>query len=149
MPKQLGRPGLARAQIIGKVLALTETRPGGPLPTDELCRRIGVAERTLRNIFYEYFGVGPMRFLKVRQLRNIRAALLAADPARDTVTRIAMRFGIADLSLFARNYKALFVESPSYSVRLAAKRAQRPTAVCDPWLRYVTCDSSSDTRALR
>lgn len=71
--------------------------------TDDLCRRTGVAERTLRNTFHECFGVGPVRFLKMRQLRNIRHALLAADPTRETVTRIAMRFGISDLSLFAYN----------------------------------------------
>ncbi len=62
-------------------------------------------------------GVSPMRLIKVRQLREIRAALLRADPQRDTVTRIAARFGIWDFSLFARNYKALFGESPSRTLR--------------------------------
>ena len=72
--------------------------------TVDLCRATGVAERTLRNIFHEYFGVGPIRFLKVRQLQDIRQALLAADSTHETVTRIAARFGIWDFSLFARNY---------------------------------------------
>ena len=46
-----------------------------------------------------------------------RAALLRADPQRDTVTRSAARFGLWDFSLFARNYKALFGESPSRTLR--------------------------------
>jgi AraC family ethanolamine operon transcriptional activator len=140
--RKLGRPSFARARIIGKILALTETSPGAPLLTDDLCRRTGVSERTLRNVFHEYFAVGPVRFLKVRQLRNIRQALLAADPARETVTRIAMRFGISDLSLFAYNYKSLFGESPSYTLRTVSGRPQRPVMLRDPWLQYATCDSS-------
>jgi AraC family ethanolamine operon transcriptional activator len=140
-PRQVGRPSFARAQIIRKTLALTETSSGGPLLTDDLCRSTGVSERTLRNVFHEYFGVGPVRFLKVRQLRNIRGALLAADPARETVTSIAVRFGISDLSLFASNYKSLFGESPSYSLRRVSRRTDRPVAACDPWLQYATYDS--------
>jgi AraC family transcriptional regulator, ethanolamine operon transcriptional activator len=100
-----------------------------------------VSERTLRNIFQEYFGVGPVRFLKVRQLRSIREALLAADPTRQTVTRIVMRFGISDFSLFSYNYKALFGESPSCSLRRASKRAERTVAVPDLWLQHAPCDS--------
>ena len=66
----------------------------------------GLRERTLRSIFHEYFGVGPIRLLKVRQLHEVRTALLAADPAHATVTNIAAHFGIWDFSLFAHNYKA-------------------------------------------
>ena len=83
----------------------------------DLCRAADVSERTLRNIFQEYFGVGPMRLLKMRQLHEIRAALLTADPVHDTVASIAGRFGVWDFSLFARNYKALFGESPSETLR--------------------------------
>ena len=150
LPRQVGRPSFARARIIAKVLALTEASAGAPLLTDDLCRAAGVAERTLRNIFHEYFGVGPVRFLKVHQLRKIRAALLAANPARDTVTRIAMRFGISDLSLFSYNYKALFGESPSHSLRIASRRTQRPLNARDPWLHLVIRARSADnaTRSL-
>ena len=150
LPRQIGRPCFARVRIIAKVLALAEGSPGTPLLTDDLCRTTGVAERTLRSIFHEYFGVGPIRFLKVRQLRNIREALLAADPTRETVTRIAIRFGISDLSLFAYNYKALFGESPSRSLRTASRRAPRPVAaVRDPWLQYASYDSSSPNVVVR
>jgi AraC family transcriptional regulator, ethanolamine operon transcriptional activator len=54
-----------------------------------------------------------MRLLKLRQLREIRAAMLAADPTHEISTRNAARFGILDLRLFARAYKAPFGESPS------------------------------------
>lgn len=113
----IGRPQFSRSRVISRTLALIEANEGGPLFVDDLCRATQVSERTLRCIFQEYFGVGPMRLIKVRQLREIRAALRRADPQRDTVTRIAARFGIWDFSLFARNYKALFGESPSSTLR--------------------------------
>jgi AraC family ethanolamine operon transcriptional activator len=114
-------------------VALLSTREGQPVCTCDLCRAAGVSERTLRNTFNEYFGVGPIRLLKMRQLREIRAALLAADPASETVASIAGRFGVWDFSLFARNYKRLFGESPSQTLRT-------PAGTADPadntWLGY-------------
>lgn len=77
-----------------------------------------------------------MRFVKARQLRAIREALLAADPTHETVTRIATRFGVWDFSLFARNYKALFGELPSNTLRTVPKPAQRELTGCDTWLHY-------------
>jgi AraC family transcriptional regulator, ethanolamine operon transcriptional activator len=111
------RPHLSRERVIARTLELIEAHEGQPLFTSDLCRAAGVSERTLRNAFSEYFGVGPIRLLKMRQLGEIRAALLAADPARDTVAHVAGRFGVWDFSLFARNYKRLFGESPSETLR--------------------------------
>jgi AraC family ethanolamine operon transcriptional activator len=116
-PESLGRPKVSREHVIAKVLELIRAHSGQPLFVDDLCRCAGVGERTLRRTFEEYFGVGPMRLLKVRQLYEIRAALLAANPRVDTVTQLAARFGIWDFSLFARNYKNLFGESPSQTLR--------------------------------
>ena len=111
------RPQLSRNRVISRCLALIETNLGQPLFIEDLCRAAQVSERTLRNIFYEYFGVGPMRLLRVRQLHEIRAALLRAGSSGDTVTRIASQHGVWDFSLFARNYKALFGEAPSRTLR--------------------------------
>ena len=44
-----------------------------------MCNATKVSERTLRNIFQEFFGVGPMRLLKVRQLREIRSPAKVVD----------------------------------------------------------------------
>lgn len=134
--RHVGRPQFSRSRVIARTLALIEENEGQPLFVDDLCRATQVSERTLRNIFHEFFGVGPMRLLKVRQLREIRAALLRADPQRDTVTRIAARFGIWDFSLFARNYKALFGESPSRTLRTPASEGRARSSLS--WLHYAS-----------
>jgi AraC family ethanolamine operon transcriptional activator len=144
--RHVGRPQFSRGRVIARTLALIEANEGQPLFVHDLCRATDVSERTLRNIFHEYFGVGPMRLLKVRQLREIRAALLRADPQRDTVTRIAARFGIWDFSLFARNYKALFSESPSRTLRAAAgEMRSRPR---QSWMHYASKIFVDDTQRL-
>ena len=132
--RHIGRPQFSRARVIGRTLALIEANEGRPLLIRDLCEATGVSERTLRNIFQEYFGVGPMRLLKVRQLREIRAALTEADSAHDTVARVAAAFGIWDFSLFARNYRALYGEAPSATLR-------RPPVAREgrgnlSWIRY-------------
>lgn len=115
--RRVSRQQFSRGRVIARTLSVIEANDGQPLFIDDMCRATQVSERSLRNIFHEFFGVGPMRLLKVRQLREIRAALLRADPQRDTVARIAARFGIWDFSLFARNYKQLFGEAPSRTLR--------------------------------
>ena len=134
--RHVGRPQFSRGRVIARTLQLIEANEGQPLFIDDLCRATQVSERTLRNIFHEFFGVGPMRLLKVRQLREIRAALLRADPQRDTVTRIAARFGIWDFSLFARNYKALFGESPSKTLRTPPTEVKVRSSLS--WLHFAS-----------
>ena len=97
-----------------------------------------VSERTLRNTFQEYFGVGPIRLLKVRQLREIRAALSAADCGKETVAHIAARFGVWDFNLFARNYRALYGETPSATLRTAPVEPKRANAMPRTWIRYAS-----------
>jgi AraC family transcriptional regulator, ethanolamine operon transcriptional activator len=130
------RPQLSRGRVIARTLSLIEANEGQPLFIEDLCLATGVSERSLRNIFHEFFGVGPMRLLKVRQLREVRAALLRADPQRDTITRIAARFGIWDFSLFARNYKAMFGESPSRTLRTPPTSVRIRSSLS--WLHYAS-----------
>jgi AraC-like DNA-binding protein len=135
-PRNAGRPQLSRSAVIARALALIVANPSQPLFIDDLCRVTQVSERALRNIFQEYFGVGPMRLLKIRQLHEIRAALLSAQPGLDTVTHIAARFGVLDPSLLARNYKNLFGESPSRT--LQRQDTASPTCMQAGWLRHAS-----------
>jgi AraC-like DNA-binding protein len=130
-----GRPQFSRSKVIADVLTLMDANEGEPLFIADLCRAAQVSERALRNIFQEYFGIGPIRLLKLRRLHEIRAALLMTSPQADTVTRIAARFGLFDLSLLACNYKRLFGELPSQTL---SRPAAFPDRVRVGWLRYAS-----------
>jgi AraC family ethanolamine operon transcriptional activator len=84
---------------------------------EQLAAAAGVSERTLRDAFQHYFGLAPLRYLNRRTLHQVRSALKAADPSAATVTSIATKFGVWELGRFARDYRVLFGELPSQTLR--------------------------------
>lgn len=134
--RRTGRPRYHRDRVIAKALVLMEEREGQPILLQDLCRASGVSERTLRNVFQEYFGVGPMRLLKVRQLREIQSALRNAEFRGQRVADIASRFGVWDLSSFQRNYKALYGELPSQTRRRPPVVRDRDSGMNATWLEF-------------
>lgn len=135
---RVGRPRFSRGTIVARALEVIEENEGQPLLLRDLCRATQVSERTLRNIFQEYFGVGPMRMLKVNQLSEIRAALMAAEPGEKTITSIVTHFGVWDFSSFARNYKALYGETASETLRRPAVRNHYPGTAHASWMRFAS-----------
>lgn len=133
-----GRHRIPRDHIIKRVLATIEAYEGQRLLIQDLCRATQVSERTLRNIFWEFFGVGPMRLLKVRQLHEMRMALTAADPETHNVSGIALRFGIWDFDAFSRNYMALYGETPSATLRRPARTRDCRRKLNTTWIRYAS-----------
>ena len=111
--------------IMRKVEDLLASRGNQPLHLATLCTATDVSERTLRNCFQERFGMGPIRYLWLRRMHQARRALLLADPAETTVTRIATAFGFWELGRFAVAYRGLFGEHPSTTLSLPAGRQPR------------------------
>ena len=88
----------------------------------ELCRLIGVGERTLRSCCAEFLGIGPGRYILLRRLREVRRSLREADPDTASVSELARRYGFTQLGRFAEAYRSAFGETPSTTLR----RAQKP-----------------------
>jgi AraC family transcriptional regulator, ethanolamine operon transcriptional activator len=89
-----------------------------PVYVADLCAVTGASERTLRNAFHSVYGVGPTRYLVYRRLATARRALRHAQ-AGDTVTAIATHNGLWDLGRFAADYRSLYGEPPSATLRAA------------------------------
>jgi len=77
----------------------------------------GVSARSLYYGFQRYLGMSPMKYLKRVRLDTARAALRDARRAHETVTRIALGAGYANLNRFCRDYRARFGETPSTTMR--------------------------------
>ena len=69
-----------RQEIIRRCLQFMEGRQNEPVRLLSGWQLVGceVSERTLRSAFKEYFGVGPVQYLRLRQLNQVHRALRAA-----------------------------------------------------------------------
>jgi AraC-like DNA-binding protein len=88
-----------------------------PPSITEFCELLGVSDRTLRSCCAEFLGMSPARYVRLRQLREVRSALRDADPDTTNVAEIAHRFGFAELGRFAGTYRATFGETPSTTLQ--------------------------------
>lgn len=105
--------------IMQRFYRLVAEYPGQPLYVPEICKSIGVAERTLRVCCQEQLGTSPKHFLMMRRMQLARRDLKMADSKATTVTEIAARYGFWQFGQFAATYRSIFGELPS--VTLARK----------------------------
>ena len=113
----LGRRAVPRRQIIRRSMDFVDQHTGEYVSLEQLASAAEVSERTLRHAFQQYFGLAPMQYLNRRTLHQVRRCLKAADPSVATVTEIATQFGVWELGRFARDYRSLFGELPSETLR--------------------------------
>jgi len=112
-----GRHVVPRDQLIRRSMDFVEQHEGEYISVEQLAAAAGVSDRTLRTTFQRYFGLAPVRYLNRRTLHQVRRALQSADPTAATVTGIATQFGVWELGRFARDYRLLFGELPSATLR--------------------------------
>jgi AraC family ethanolamine operon transcriptional activator len=114
---KLGRHEVPRKQIIRRAMELVDRHDGEYLSLEQLATAAGVSERTVRDAFHWYFGIAPVQYLNRRTLHQVRKALKIADPTVATVTEIATQFGVWQFGRMARDYRLLFGELPSETLR--------------------------------
>ncbi|MET8006111.1 AraC family transcriptional regulator [Nonomuraea glycinis] len=90
-----------------------------PITTDDVARAVAVSTRSLQEGFRAHLGLTPMAHLRDVRLARVRADLLAADPARVTVTAVAARWGFPHQGRFAAAYRNRYGQTPSATLRLA------------------------------
>jgi len=101
------------ALIMRRFRRAVEENSDQALYIPELCKMIGVSDRTLRSCCQEQLGVGPSRYLLLRRMHLARRILRDSAPTATTVTEIATRYGFWQFGRFAGEYKSLFGELPS------------------------------------
>ena len=113
-----GRLSFERARVVSEVEEFLASAGSEPVYVTDLCERLRLSERTLRYIFEEQFGASPIRVLRSRRLCEVRRALRSAPPGT-RVSAVAGRFGFWHLGQFATDYRKLFGERPSETLRHA------------------------------
>lgn len=109
--------GQTRKRIVERAREFMRHHIDEPISVEDLCLHLGISRRTLQYSFQDVLDLTPVRFLRAMRLNGARRALKEAEAGRDTVTDIAARWGFWHLSHFATDYRAMFGEQPSDTLR--------------------------------
>ncbi|MDR2239071.1 MAG: helix-turn-helix domain-containing protein [Zoogloeaceae bacterium] len=115
----------ARHAIVSRAQEYMRTHVEEPLTVEDLCRVLGVSRRTLQYSFQEVLQLNPVSYLRAIRLNGARRMLKSADPQRHSVQDIAARWGFWHLSHFANDYRRMFGELPSETLRNTTYPAQQ------------------------
>lgn len=106
-----------RARLARRAEAWMLDRLAEPVQVADVCLALGVSRRELEYAFRSAFDQSPRDHLQALRLNAVHRALCRADGASDTVIRVALDHGITHLGRFAAQYRMLFGESPSATLR--------------------------------
>jgi AraC-like DNA-binding protein len=82
-----------------------------------LCQELGVDERVLRRCCHAHLGLGPVRYLRLLRMQRVRRTLQNGTCGTTTVTQVVQRHGFGQVGRFATEYRALYGELPSETLR--------------------------------
>jgi AraC family transcriptional regulator, ethanolamine operon transcriptional activator len=116
-PRGNERTQQAHCRIVASAEQHALAKSAEQVYVSDLCRAVGVSERTLECAFKEVMGLSPAAYLKRLRLHRVRAALLAADRRSARVSAEALRWGFWHFGEFSVAYKQCFGESPSETLR--------------------------------
>lgn len=83
----------------------------------ELCERLYVSRRTLQYCFEDVLGMSPMHYLRMIRLNGARRHLRTNLSNSHTVRDVAADWGFWHFSQFSSDYRKLFGQCPSESLR--------------------------------
>jgi AraC-like DNA-binding protein len=89
-----------------------------PIKVENLAQLTNVSARSIFDSFQKSRGYSPMMFVKRVRLRHARRMLLASKPGT-TVAKVASMCGFGNLGNFAKDYRDVFGELPSHTLRRA------------------------------
>ena len=87
-----------------------------PITVARLCAEVATSLSTLKRVFLAEFGVLPKAYIRARCLSAIRDDLAKFSPGTRIVD-VANKWGFWHMGQFARDYRAMFGELPSTTLK--------------------------------
>lgn len=111
--------GRRRWAVVMKARELVSRPLNHAMTVDDLCAQLHVTPRTLQNHFQRVVGESPADFLKAVRLNACRRRLREGSGTSLTVQGVAAQWGFFHMGHFSADYKAMFGELPSQTLRQA------------------------------
>lgn len=83
----------------------------------DLCAQTNVSRRMLNYCFQDVLDTNPVQYLRALRLNGVRRDLRSTEQAGVSIRDIACKWGFWHLSRFAEEYRSLFGELPSETLR--------------------------------
>ena len=83
----------------------------------DLAEAVGTSPSTLLRTFNIHHGVSPMQYVKLFRLEAVQRSLSDSDPLSGTVSGAASEYGFRQLGRFSAEYRKVFGELPSVTLR--------------------------------
>jgi AraC family ethanolamine operon transcriptional activator len=106
-----------RQHLVDRAKALALQDPCIPVTVADLCRRLRVSRRTLQYSFQDTIGISPSTYLRAVRLNGARRELKSHGGAFASVQDAAAHWGFWHLGHFSADYKRMFGELPSDTLR--------------------------------
>jgi AraC-like DNA-binding protein len=107
------RQGLAATATVRRAIAFIDEHAQQDITLADIAAAALVSPRALQLAFRRYLDTTPMAYLRRVRLDHAHQDLMAADPARQTVTAIAYRWGFPSPTRFVAYYRRAYGVAPS------------------------------------
>jgi AraC-like DNA-binding protein len=107
--------GQRHRDIVARFDDLLVARPF--LRIADICAALGVPERLLRECCRKHLGMGPSGYRRLCGMQYVHRALRSGTPDTTSVSEAVRRQGFGSLGRFAGNYRAIYGELPSVTLR--------------------------------
>jgi len=108
---------MRRQRIVAKARDFVLGHCDQVITVPDLCERLHVSRRTLQYCFEDVLGISPMQYLRIIRLNGARRHLRENLSEARTVGEVAADWGFWHFSQFSSDYRKLFGQSPSESLR--------------------------------
>jgi AraC-like DNA-binding protein len=103
---------------LSRAIDFIERNTDADIAAADIARAARVTVRAVQLAFRRHLDTTPTAYLRMLRLGRAHEQLLAADPADGTTVRqVAARWGYANLSRFAADYRRAYGQAPSRTLR--------------------------------
>jgi AraC-like DNA-binding protein len=118
------RAPLQRHLAVIRACAFVDAHLRAPIALMDLCEAAGVSTRALEYGFRDFYGLGPMAYVRNLRLCRVRHDLLDPNRSDHSVSGAARRWSFTHMGQFSHDYRALFGEMPSRTLAVHQRAAK-------------------------